>query len=449
MRSSARVLAALVALSLPLPALAGGSGGATPLAFMGVDAGARAAALGGAYSTLATGPEAVRYNPAGLAALPGHELSVMHAAHFQGVTQEYAAFAYKLGADEASPGLGVMLDVLNYGDVTRTTLSNKIGAGLEPFGIRDIAASVGYARPLAAGVSFGGAVKLVQESIDEDKDQVTALDVGLLYRMSRFPVRVGVAAQNLGPKLRYRLAQEALPLTVRGGLSYVFSGGQTAAVDVVKARDGEMTVHAGAEIPLLDRLLLRFGFNGRNEADRGLTFGLGLLAGPMTFDYALAPYGDLGVSHRLGMRYRFAAKARKELRARREPKRASRAAEDRTTREVRDLEDADWEVRVEAIQKLGKSADPAALGPLLKALGDAQDQVRAAAVEVLGRRREYGALFALQDAMVDSSPAVRTEAAIALGRLGDLRARRVLRQALQDRDRRVRDAAADALKRLK
>src|SRR6185436_5586478 len=55
-------VAAALSLLLALPALAAQPG----FAFLEVPAGARAAALGGAYASVATGAEAAFWNPAGL-----------------------------------------------------------------------------------------------------------------------------------------------------------------------------------------------------------------------------------------------------------------------------------------------------------------------------------------------------------------------------------------------
>jgi hypothetical protein len=55
---------------------------------------------------------------------------------------------------------------------------------------------------------------------------------------------------------------------------------------------------------------LRLGFGTRNDAGPGITAGVGWALRDFDLDYAFVPYGDLGVSHRLSVTWRFGEDAR-------------------------------------------------------------------------------------------------------------------------------------------
>lgn len=315
MRLSANALfAAILALGPPAYCRAADSQGTAPFNFIFMDAGARPAALGGAYAAAATDADALLYNPAGLGALEKHGATFMHSQYFQGVTQEYGAFAYKIGAqdewnqfrfrglkDTASQGWGLMINQLSFGKIQRTTLSNPDGSDLDGFGIRDWAAAFGYGREVAKGLSVGGAVKGFYETIDRTKAFAPAVDAGLLYRLGAIPLSVGAAVQNVGPQARFNRDKVDLPLNVRAGLAYRWVEEGLFVFDVNRPKDGGLTLHAGAEYEAFKRLAVRAGYNGRNDAGSGVTLGFGVLFPGASLDYAFAPFGDLGIAHRISL----------------------------------------------------------------------------------------------------------------------------------------------------
>ena len=148
----------LSALIFAPPSLhAGGTEGATPFNFLFLDAGARPAAMGGAYAAAAQDANALLYNPAGLAGLKEHHLTFQHTAHFQDVTQEYGAFALK-------NGFGLMVNTLSFGKIQRTTIAKPRGTGLGTFGIRDWVVSLGYGKSYKSGLlNLGIAGKYLRE----------------------------------------------------------------------------------------------------------------------------------------------------------------------------------------------------------------------------------------------------------------------------------------------
>lgn len=291
---------------------AGGSQGATPANFLFLDADARAVAMGGAYSSLANDANALLYNPAGLALLSSHQAVFMHAEIFQGVEQEYAAVALKSpwpGIMGTGSGVGFMLDTLGFGSIQRTTLSNRRGAGLGAFGIRDWAVAIGYGRKLGWDwIGLGAGLKYIREEIDAVSAQAGAVDLGLMADLEGFlkrPAAFGIALQNLGSEMRYRSKGEDLPLNLRIGYHQRVLKSGLLAWDLNQPGEGELTWQMGAEYRVLQAAALRLGYNGRNGADSGIAGGGGLALKNFGLDYAFMPFGDLGAAHRLSFSYRW------------------------------------------------------------------------------------------------------------------------------------------------
>lgn len=295
-----RLTASVLALALAAPAHAGP--GAHPFQFLSLDADARAVALGGAYTALACDANALLYNPGGLGCVERSEAAFMHNQYFGGVSQEYISFASR-------KGWGAQVNYLNYGDIPKTTVANKTGAGLGSYGVQDLAVSGGYGRRVGGSLAVGGGLKYIRESLETVTAQGLALDGGALWRPEVFPgVALGVALRNVGPDVKFQRASEKLPTQLRlgGAYSRPVRGQQTTlAVDVTKKRLEDVTAAVGLETLLAGCLPLRLGYDMRNDAGMGLTAGVGWVSRSVRFDYAFVSFGDLGTAHRVSAALRW------------------------------------------------------------------------------------------------------------------------------------------------
>lgn len=299
---SRRPLAALLAAALAGPGPAWGGAGTTPLESLKLDADARAVALGGAYAALASDANALLYNPGGLAFVPRNEAVFMHNEYFEGVIQEYAALALRRG-------WGAQVSYLSYGDIPKTTISNKTGAGLGSYGATDLALSVGHGRRVLDGLGAGASLKYLRQTIETVSADGMAFDGGLLYETPALPgLRLAATLRNFGPAVRYQREAQNLPLEVRLGGAYAARpAGQetTLVVDAAKPRGDAPQVQAGLETVLAGRLPIRLGYDMRNEAGLGLTAGFGWRARDFRIDYAFVSFGDLGAAHRVSAALRW------------------------------------------------------------------------------------------------------------------------------------------------
>lgn len=282
------------------------AGGGEPLAFLNLDANARAVGLGGAYTALAADSNALLYNPAGLGRLKSHEITFMQNRHLEGVSQQSIGYA-------AKPGLGLNLNYLSASGITRTRVDAKDGS-LGTLGSSDLALGGGYGKSfMDDALSLGFGLKYLRETIDSLSANGYAADLGALGRVSELPgLAWGASLLNVGPPIRFLRDKENLPLTLRGGVAYAFtaSGTQnTLAFDLSKQRSDKVRAGLGAETLLGRVMALRFGFTTRHDAGIGITGGVGWLWQTLGIDYAFVPFGDLGITHRLSLTFRWGSAA--------------------------------------------------------------------------------------------------------------------------------------------
>ena len=291
-----------------------GAGTTTGFAFLNLPAGARAAALGGAYTALADDPTAVFWNPAGVAArtalgAPGEiAVSGVHHESIQNFHQDLVAATWRRGGD----GLSLAFNSHYTGRLEGT---DEIGNPLGAFGATDFAVAGGYATTAAPGLRIGGSVGWISETIAGTGASTLSFSVGGIYAPAGVPgLTVGVAARNLGGSPRFATtsggAGEAVdqPRTLAAGAALGGSRGGLrwlVASDVSQLAGEDVEARVGVEIAPSPVLALRGGWMfGQDAAD--LTAGAGVAVGRVQFDYAFVPYHDeLGTSHRAGLTARF------------------------------------------------------------------------------------------------------------------------------------------------
>ena len=118
---------------LMLPALVAAEDGSAGLAFLKLGVGARPIALGDAYTAVGGDVSSIYWNPAGMMAVEGTDVGLMHAEWFQDIRYEFAGGVRSFG-DHA---FGVSLVGLYMDDLERRDgpTSDPIGH----FGVFDFA----------------------------------------------------------------------------------------------------------------------------------------------------------------------------------------------------------------------------------------------------------------------------------------------------------------------
>jgi hypothetical protein len=283
--------------------------------------GARSLGMGQAVAAIATGSDALWWNPALVARGP-REI----AFHFTKIitletdasaavivpVQRVGAFALSVryinqGQQEASddptqPTGAFSTTTTIVGATFATTFSARFAAGLTYKLLRLDFACTGSCRKPA------------------QTPQTIALDLGGQYILTRDSlVTFGAALRNAGPKLQVNDSPQADPLPVRADVGVAFApkfaqmpkeGRIRFAGDVVTRLAGGSApgYRLGAEFSWIERYLVRAGYEARGPTGSGATFGLGISSGKLQIDLArmlVTSGSEAGSPDYLSLRYLF------------------------------------------------------------------------------------------------------------------------------------------------
>jgi hypothetical protein len=300
-RTALAVLAALLLASTCAAAPPG-------FAFLEVPAGARAAALGGAYVTLGEGADAAFWNPAGLAGVRGTQITGSHAEFVQSLKHDQFAAAGELWGGGLAGSIRAMY---SQPIEERDDVGNLTGT----FGSHDLEFQLGYGWQSSATTRFGLAGQLVRERIDNESATTWSTSAGATWQAPRFKnVRLGVAALHLGPAAHYDLgglqgAPISLPAALQAGGAWTRSIGNgyglNAAIDWRATRGRQVVTGLGAELTSAVGAALRAGWRVGDDLT-SFSAGAGWRRGSFTVDYAFAPSKlDLGDTHRFSFGAQF------------------------------------------------------------------------------------------------------------------------------------------------
>lgn len=274
--------------------------------FLELGAGARAAAMGEAYSATADDASALYWNPAALTRIESRSATFMHAAYIASSYFDYSAYGQKLGAKGA---FGAGLQYFSAGSIAQTDATGTDVGTFRPY---DLALSLGYAYDFD-GFSLGLAGKLIRSKVLTTA-QAEAVDLGLLSpAVLDERLRLAFTMTNLGSMMRFDAADEPLPLAFRLGSSYKVTDRWLAALDLVAPRDDAPYAALGTEYRMaLDgpwKLAGRAGLNSQTlggiDGFTGVSFGVGIGHGRLAMDYAFTAMGGVGQSNRLSMTFGF------------------------------------------------------------------------------------------------------------------------------------------------
>ncbi len=291
----------LVCLAVDLEAGAAYGGAAGSYLRLGV--GARAQALGGAYSAVADDPQAAFWNPAGLVQYKGINLYSQRA--FLSYGRKHSFFNYTHAVVE---DLTLALSWLSYsgGD----DLERRVGPSLEPLSYFSESQNCYL---LSAGYRFhpqvfaGANIKTLTHRLDDRFGWGFGFDLGLLWRYDRY--RAGLVLRDVGARVNWRDSyQEILLMTVRSGWAVrvlprlllstelSFTGGQT------------VRPHFGAEVELARELSLQAGYD-RDVFCGGMTVRAYTDWADYHFGYVIGNERMVGAAllHRVEFRMKFNA----------------------------------------------------------------------------------------------------------------------------------------------
>jgi len=287
--------------------------GTTGFSFLNLPVGARATAMGQAFTSVPNDVQGLVYNPANLATMAASQLSFQHLTYVEDVDQEAIAFGHAGRDEELSWGLSS--DYLRVGNITRTVATApSSGDGFTEagtFSTYDMALGLSGAAPVTEDLKAGATVKFLHESLADASSSAGALDGGIVYRLNdEHSWNLGAAVQNVGFASKFADAAVKLPTALRAGISGQPFAQWLLSSDYVKRVDTKGELDIGGEVTPRRFISLRMGYRyAQTSPDLGglsnFSAGLGLRFKQMSFDYAFIPLGDLGITHRISVNYRF------------------------------------------------------------------------------------------------------------------------------------------------
>jgi len=265
--------------------------------------GARALAMGEAYTALGHDPGSTYYNPAGIASARSSQLLLMHKEWLQDIRTEYIGGQTFLG----DVAVAVSINTTTIGDIE---LRQQPGPSDGTFDAHNAALGVTLAYKFDTALSVGLTGKYLYEKILVDEASGLGIDVGALYS-TPWDIQLGASLANLGSVSELDQESAKLPTLLRFGAAYIhpietIDGTVTLASEVVSSsNESNSHVEFGGELSLYRAFALRAGYQTGYEG-RGFTAGIGFRYDWFQLDYAFIPGRyDLGSTHTMSLAIEF------------------------------------------------------------------------------------------------------------------------------------------------
>lgn len=322
MKMKNTVLFACLTLALAAPAAVAQSysdAGTSASAFLKIDAGSpRAQALGNAYVSIAEGPEALFWNPAGAASATTKEIQIGYQDYLQGYKSRTLAYLQPIGKTI----IGV---TFNYMDMDGFDYRDPDGRPLPEIStpVQNFVGSLSLARGFFnQGLQIGATAKYINEKLDSYRYTNVGFDVGAKARPWKW-LGLGGAIVNIGDK-------DEMPRGWRLGAD-INTKYWTVSGEYMKYVDDEGRLGVGLEIHIPEDLLqvarfdLRVGYYDREstgysdsetlkslglDGTSKVSFGFGIYSSELfgygaRIDYAVTPFGALGTSQQITVGIQF------------------------------------------------------------------------------------------------------------------------------------------------
>ena len=325
MRLSALGACCAIWLAFPCWLLAGGLTGPAAL---NMEGGARAAAMGGAFTAVADDVSALYWNPAGLGQISEPRFLGEHLEWVGGIRREWAGFVQPV---QKVASVAAAASILTGGDAPHTTRSLGGYEEIGSFQYSSRHAQFAAASRRMGDVRVGGSLEIFQQGLDfslsetagssdfsEARSDGYAVHLGGIWHPPVLGLKVGGTVRGLGSDTLFYDDSIPLPRQLRLGAAYerqIESAPPeeipielaaaparvskveflTVAADVSFERGASARLHAGAEYVFQNGFAIRAGY----RTGAPLTGGFGFAGRSYEIDYAFTPAAELGSAHRI------------------------------------------------------------------------------------------------------------------------------------------------------
>ncbi|MFH1073504.1 MAG: PorV/PorQ family protein [Candidatus Firestonebacteria bacterium] len=268
--------------------------------------GARQAGMGYTGTALPFDSGSVYFNPSAIAGSADKEVGLFYIPVLSGVSYSYFSVVYPLSSGNV---IGIARAAL---DVTGIDKTDASGASTGTASAGESCYFFTYANTLVPGISIGGTVKLLAQSLDVYSANAYGFDLGA--SLSVLPgVITGAMLQNIiVSQLTLRNTAENFPVNLRAGISvvlldgtFIASGDFSAMNLLAPGADYSSGIKysarwsAGIEYRPAGSFAVRAGANSRE-----LSAGFGYRTSDFDIDYAVG-FHEMGIKHMVGLKARF------------------------------------------------------------------------------------------------------------------------------------------------
>jgi hypothetical protein len=281
-------------------ALVGADPGTTVFPLLKVGQGPRASAMGESFTGLSDDVSALYWNPAGLGQLRGHHFALSHQEWFAGIRDEVGHLALPLG--DGAFGLGLLYtgeEDVYYWDAEQQEFKT--------FDAWSALLTAGYGCRVGDNYELGLSLTGLCQDLLFETGYGGAADIGGVAHFVDGALNIGAVLRHLG-LMSVSGQIENLPIEGAVGACYRLDMFRFTLDAVFPMLDNSPNFRAGVEFQPVDMLALRVGYRS-GPVDlpglgllAGLCTGIGITIGDFGLDYAFVPYGDLGMTHRVGLR---------------------------------------------------------------------------------------------------------------------------------------------------
>jgi hypothetical protein len=339
-----KLIIAAVLVLYGFQAYAADAAGVTGAPYLNLSVGARPSGMGEAYTAVVDNVDAVWWNPGALVKVQNPQFGLMHNMNFGGTSYEYLAIGFpaeQLGLDIwGTIGITALLIGVEDVAITKESFDTISGNYLysdyqaslnQEYGAGGTVLALSYSWQAAKMFAVGATIKVINQKVALEEAWVPALDIGILSNTNMKGFDLGLVFQNVSFMQMNQVdgaPNAPLPLNLKFGIGYKLDRLFTPETDprdkLAFGIDGILPLQP-ANMPfklcigleymlnLGDNILkprVGYRFNGKDFISdlgplAGLTAGFGLSRNfdglDVALDYAFIPYGDLGMSHRMGL----------------------------------------------------------------------------------------------------------------------------------------------------
>ncbi len=301
--AGAAVYFILAGLAFPAPALA--QYGGQPGAFLNFGVGARALAMGGAFTAVSDDASAAFWNPSGLAQLQRKEATAMDASLYEGASLLYLGYAQPtknsgtFGVDVAQLSASGFEAVNAVFNANGTATSITSGGS---FSNTQQAMALSWGKAVTDKTNFGATLDYLSNSLDGSVSHFETVDLGMMRRFGFY--NLGLDFQNVFEEATGGTSDRLPPIINLGNAVNLFHNRLTVSADLNENLTGGNDIRFGGEYWVAKWFAARFGLMGLPSIQE-TDFGFGFKFSGLMLDFAEGLQSSLGASTRVSLTFRF------------------------------------------------------------------------------------------------------------------------------------------------